>query len=77
MSPVWRAKLQGGFGGTRQLELEADDAAAFPRALALSCGETVVLDGGLEELLALGRFADKYQVPSHIRFACGIVRLLP
>ena len=64
LSPVWRAKLCGDVGGEsrRQLDLEGEEASAFKRLLALGSGAAVTRDGGVEELVALGRMADRYQV---------------
>jgi len=64
LSPVWRAKLCGDVGGEsrRQLDLAGEEASAFKKLLALGSGAAVTMDGGVEELVALGRMADRYQV---------------
>ena len=64
LSPVWRAKLCGDVGGEsrRQLDLAGEEASAFKKLLALGSGAAVTMDGGVEQLVALGRMADRYQV---------------
>jgi WD40 repeat protein len=64
LSPVWRAKLCGDLGGEtrRELALEDGEAGLFSKLVALACGVAVTMDGGLEEVVALGRMADRYQV---------------
>ena len=64
LSPVWRAKLCGDVGGESrlQLDLAGEEASAFKKLLALGSGAAVTMDGGVEELVALGRMADRYQV---------------
>ena len=63
-SPVWRAKLCGDVGGEsrRQLDLEGEEASAFKKLVALGSGLAVAMEGGVDELVALGRMADRYQV---------------
>ena len=64
LSPVWRTKLCGLFGCQQRAELKlaGGEATAFRQLLELGCGEKVVLDGGLEELMSLGRMAHRYQL---------------
>ena len=63
LSPVWRVKLcWPGDKSRGNLVLEEGEAPAFRMLLALGCGEPVVFDGGVKELVSLGRMADRYQV---------------
>jgi hypothetical protein len=64
LSPVWKAKLCGEVGSQKRHELhfDSDEVSAFWKVLALGCGATVTVAGGIEELLGLGRMADRYQV---------------
>ena len=63
LSPVWRVKLcWPGDKSRGNLFLEEGEAPAFRMLLALGCGEPVVFDGGVKELVSLGRMADRYQV---------------
>ena len=64
LSPVWRAKLCGKVGADKraQLHLDGDEFSAFSKVLALGCGASVLVTGELEELMALGRMADRYQI---------------
>ena len=64
LSPVWRAKICGDVGGnTRwQLDLAGDDSYIFSKLVMLGCGTSVTMDGGVDEVVALGRMADLYQV---------------
>jgi hypothetical protein len=68
LSPVWRAALCGSFGGEKRLEpaldLQAEDAALFSKLVALACGATLTIDGGLEEVVALGIMANRYLMES-------------
>ena len=61
---MWRTKLCGLFGCQQRAELKlaGGEATAFRQLLELGCGEKVVLDGGLEELMSLGRMAHRYQL---------------
>ncbi len=54
----------GAIGGESrgQLDLEGDEASTFKKLIALGCGVSEIIDGGVKELLALGRMADRYQV---------------
>ena len=91
LSPVWRAKLCDNIwgGSSLQLDLEGEEASAFKKLLALGSGASVTMAGGVEELVALGRMADKYQVEvvqgavednlvsSHLTVeSCGIILAL-
>ena len=64
LSPAWRTKLCGGIGikGEQLLDMDEEDPSLFLKVVALGCGNTVAMDGGLEELVRLARMADKYQV---------------
>ena len=69
LSPVWRAKLCGWKGNTdqtiRELQLEEGDAPLFAPLLDVclsTIGSTVLQNAELDELMALGRLADRYQV---------------
>ena len=66
LSPVWRAKLCGDIGGeTRgQLALDGGEARLFSKLVALGAGAPVAVEGGLEEVIALGLMADRFQVES-------------
>ncbi len=54
----------GDFGSEskRRLDLEGEEASAFKKLLVLGSGAAVTMDGGIDELVALGRMADRYQV---------------
>jgi hypothetical protein len=64
LSPVWRAILCGNIGASegKLLSMDEDEEFLFSKVVALGCGEAVTLDRGLEELIGLGRIADRYQV---------------
>jgi WD40 repeat protein len=64
LSPVWRAKLCGEVGtNVRQtLSLGEEDASLFSKVVALGCGRSVTVSGGVEELIGLASIADRYQV---------------
>jgi WD40 repeat protein len=64
LSPVWRAKLCGEVGSKArwQLALEAGEAGLFGKLVTLGSGAPVMMEGGLEEVMALGLMADRYQV---------------
>ena len=74
LSPVWRVKLCGNIGGESRckvLDLCGENITAFSNLLLLGSGSRVILKQGLEELLGLGRMADKsdkYQVQA-VQFA--------
>ena len=46
----------------RSLSLDESDESIFSKAVELGCGESITLEGGLADLIALGRFADQYQM---------------
>ncbi len=69
LSPVWRAKLCGWLGSAgqaiRELHLEEEDGPLFAPLLDVCLstrGTTVLQDAELDELMALARLADRYQV---------------
>ena len=64
LSPVWRAKLCGDIGGEArwQLALDGGEAGLFSKLVALGSGAAVRMEGGVEEVMALGLMADRYQV---------------
>jgi len=70
VSPVWRIKFCGPLGSTdtarRQLQLEEKEFDLFEPLLDVCCGaaDVALRDAALPTLLALGRFADKFQVRS-------------
>ena len=67
LSPVWRAKLCGWDASqtNRELHLEEGDAPLFAPLLDVclsTVGSPVLQNAALDELMALGRLADRYQV---------------
>ncbi len=61
---MWRAKLCGEIGANeaKQLTMDDEDEKTFTRAVALGCGEVVQISEGLEELTALMKMVDRYQL---------------
>jgi hypothetical protein len=46
----------------RQLNLDERDESTFSKAVMLGCWESITGERGREDLIALGRFADQYQI---------------
>jgi hypothetical protein len=63
LSPVWKAKICSVFRfANKRLDLTNEDAASFLTAVKLGCGHSMTLQGGLGELLDVGRLADMYRI---------------
>ena len=64
LSPVWRAKLCGGFSGStsRRLEMQAEEETAFQQLLRLGVGGKASVRGGLRGLVEVAMIADRYRM---------------
>ena len=64
LSPVWHRTLTHAFSNGRKLriEFEEDEEKALKTMVILGCGGGQVTTRGLNDLLEVGRVADKYQV---------------
>ena len=64
LSPIWRAKLCGEIGTKGRILLNMDDEiySHFLQVVALGCGESITLRGGMHDLIELVSMADRYQV---------------
>jgi WD40 repeat protein len=74
LSPVWRAKLCGEVGANvrQTLKLDEKDAPFFLKVVGLACGKSVTVSNGVDELIGLISFVDRYQVEaiqSHVEKA--------
>jgi hypothetical protein len=64
LSPAWRASLCGEIGNSegKMLDMDDEDHLIFSKVVALGCGESITVEGGLEELFVLVKIADKYRM---------------